>query len=182
MREVWWQLVFGSTWGGSEQIKCCCGLEEYELRPWSLAWRYLWSCWPKWGAYSRDGLWGCTAPAWGTCVTWCQRGLQMKSYHGCLFPVHIMDSVIVVFEQQKHGRASCGHTQGAREGISNISNMYNISRKRMPNALAPLGTGGEMKQMLITTLQDGSSVRGLVFWAHRETQAEKAPSEILNLC
>lgn len=122
-----------------------------------------------------------SAPAWEMCVTWCQCGLQMKPYHGCLFPVHVMNSVVVVFEQQKHEEASCGHTQGAREGISNISNMYNISKKRMPNALAPLRSRGEMKEMLITALQDWFCGRELIFWAQRETQAEKAPFEILNL-
>lgn len=92
-----------------------------------------------------------------------------------------MDSVIVVFEQQKHEEARCGHTQGAREGISNISNMYNISKKKMPNALAPLRSRGKMKEMLITALQDWFCGRGLIFWAHRETEAEKAQFEILSL-
>lgn len=85
------------------------------------------------------------------------------AYHGCLIPVCIMDSVIVVFEQQKHEEASCGPTQGAREGICNISNMYDICKKRMPNALAPLRSRGEMKEMLITTLQDWFCGRGLIF-------------------
>lgn len=84
--------------------------------------------------------------------------------------------------QQKHEEASCGHTQVAREGISNISNMYMISRKRMPNALAPLRFRREMKQMLTTTLWEGCCGRGPIFWAHAETQVEKAPLEILNLC
>lgn len=54
----------------------------------------------------------------------------MKSHPACLFSVPIMGRAVAVFVQQKHEKASCGHTQGAREGISNISNMYKISRKK----------------------------------------------------
>lgn len=71
---------------------------------------------------------------------------------------------------------------GARERISNISNMYKMSRKRIPNPLAPLRSRREMKQMLITTLWEWFCGRGPIFWAHTEMQAEEAPLEILSLC
>lgn len=106
----------------------------------------------------------------------------MKSYPGCLFSVPITDSVVVLFVQQKHEKASCGCTQGAREGISNISNMCKISRKRMPNSLVPLRSRREMKQMLITPLRDWIRGRGTILWAHTETQAGKAPLEPFSTC
>lgn len=89
-----------------------------------------------------------------------QCGLQMQSHSGSLFSVTLVDSVVELFVEWKHEKSSWDCTQGAREGISKISNMCKISRKGMPDALAPLRCRREMKQMLISTLWDRFCGRG----------------------
>lgn len=178
--EVWWQLVLGA-WGeaqGSWNAAVCSG-------------HVCWAPGDERGKVSEAAglsMDPVTVLAYkGTWVTWYQCGLEVKSYPDCLFlmPIMpIMDAFVVLFVQWKHEKARGGHTQGmpSREGISSITNMYQISRKRIPNTLAPLRSRREMKGMLITTLWNWVCGRGPIFWAHIETQAEKTPLKIIYLC